>query len=168
VPESIFLRVRRVLAASADDAVSALERASGTSLMREAIRQVAGALDEVRDEQRAVAGRIAEAKRQQGVIRERIAELNDKARFALGKARDDLAEAAVSRQLELEAELTRLDTVQSDAAGEAVRLDECAAALAARKTQMERELAAFEAARPNCERPVRRDEALQRRVDRAQ
>jgi phage shock protein A len=169
MPEPIFLRVRRVLAATADDAVSAMERASGSSLLREAVRQVAGALDEVRGEQRAVAGRIAGAKREQGLVRERIAELEGKARFALGKARDDLAEAAVSRQLDLEAELARLDGVQTAAAAEAVRLDECAAALTARKAQMERELAAFEAARqgdPGAA-PARRDEALRRRVDRA-
>jgi phage shock protein A len=171
VPEPIFLRVRRLLSASVDDAVSAMERASGTSLMREAIRQVAEALDEVRAEQEAAAARIAQAKREQGLIRERIAELDDKARFALGKARDDLAEAAVSRQLDLEAQLARLDTVQAEAAAQAVRLDECAAALAVRKAQMERELAAFEAARRDGlggDGANRRDQALQRRVDRAQ
>jgi phage shock protein A len=172
VSEPIFVRVRRVLRASAEDRVDALERASGTSLMRETIRQVARALDEVRAEQAALAARIAQAKRQQGQVRERIADLDGKARFSLGKGRDDLAEAAVSRQLDLEAELGRLDRVQADAGEEAVRLDECAAALAARKAQMEAELAAFEASRPDDalvgDGPTRRDQALQRKVDRAQ
>ena len=53
-----------------------------------------------------------------------------------------------------------------------MRLDECTAALAARKTQMEAELAAFEAARADTmlggDGPTRRDQALQRKVDRAQ
>jgi phage shock protein A len=170
VSEPIFVRVRRVLRASTEDRVDALERASGTSLMRETIRQVARALDEVRTEQETLAGRIASAKRQQGQVRERIADLDDKARFSLGKGRDDLAEAALSRQLDLESELARLDRVQADAGEEAVRLDECAAALAARKIQMEAELAAFEASRPDetLAEPARRDQALQRKVDRAQ
>src|SRR5690242_17905452 len=98
--------------------------------MRETIRQVARAADEVRAEQEAVADSIADARRQQGRIRARIAELNDKADYAVGKARNDLAGAAVSRQFELEAELARLDRVQAEAAERAVKLDECAAALA--------------------------------------
>lgn len=169
--ESIFIRVHRVLSASVEDAVSALERASGTSLMREAIRQVARAGDDVRTEQQAVADRIAGAKREQTQLRARLAELDEKAHYALGKERDDLASAAVSKQLDMEAELKRLDRVQADAAEEAVRLDECAAALAARKAQMERELTAFEALRER-DGPgaaaVRRDRKLQDRADRAQ
>lgn len=169
--DSIFIRVHRVLSASVEDAVAALERASGTSLMREAIRQVARAADEVRTEQAANADRVADARRQQAQVRARIAELDDKARYALGKERDDLAGAAVAHQLDLEAELKRLDRVQAEAAEDAVRLDECAAALAARKAQMERELAAFEALQQE-ERPgaaaVRRDRALQEKADRAQ
>jgi phage shock protein A len=172
VPEPIFLRVRRVLSASAEDAVDALERASGASVMRETIRQVARAQDDVRTEQEALAARIAEAKRQQGLARARIDDLNEKARFALGKDRDDLAEAALSRLLDLETELSRLDRVQAEAAEQAVRLDQCASALAQRKAQMEQALAAFEAARPGQapggDDSVRRDQALQRKVDRAQ
>jgi phage shock protein A len=172
VPEPIFIRVRRVLSASAEDAVDALERASGASVMRETIRQVARAQDDVRTEQEALAARVALAKRQQGQARARIDDLNEKARFALGKDRDDLAEAALSRLLDLEAELARLDRVQADAGEQAVRLDQCASALAQRKAQMEQALAAFEAARPDPapggDDPERRDQALQRKVDRAE
>lgn len=171
MPESIFIRVHRVLSATVEDAMTALERASGTSLMREAIRQVARAADEVRTEQAANADRVADARRQQEQIRARLAELDDKARYALGKERDDLAGAAVSHQLDLEAEVARLDRVQAEAAEDAVRLDECAAALAARKAKMERELAAFEALQqqdgPGA-KAVRRDRALQEKADRAQ
>lgn len=169
--ESIFIRVHRVLSASVEDAVAALERASGTSLMRETIRQVAAAAAEVRIEQAALADRVAAAKREQTQIRARLAELDEKARYALGKARDDLAGAAVAKQLDMEGRLKRLDRIQTDAAEEAVRLDECAAALAARKAQMERELAAFEALREQ-DGPgaaaVSRDRKLQDRADRAQ
>jgi phage shock protein A len=172
VPEPIFVRVRRVLSASAEDAVDALERASGASVMRETIRQVARAQDDVRTEQEALAARVAQAKREQGQAQARIDDLNEKARFALGKDRDDLAEAALSRLLDLEGELARLDRVQADAGEQSVRLDQCASALAQRKTQMEQALAAFEAARPGPAPgggdPERREQALQRKVDRAQ
>lgn len=172
MPESIFMRVRRVLSASVEDAVTALERASGASLMREAIRQVARAADEVRAEQDANAGRIADARRQHEQLRARIAELDGKAHYAIGRERDDLAGAAVARQLELEAGLARLDRVQAEAGEQALRLDECAAALAGRQAQMERELAAFEASRPadglGGAAPTRRGRKLQEKVGRAQ
>jgi phage shock protein A len=172
VPESIFMRVRRVLSASVEEAVAALERASGASLMRETIRQVAEAAGEVRAEQEANAGRIADARRQQAQIRARIAELDGKAHYAIGREREDLAGAAVAKQLELEAGLARLDRVQAEAAEQALRLDECAAALAARQAQMERELAAFEASRPagglGGATPTRRDRKLKDKVGRAQ
>jgi len=171
VPESIFARVQRVLAASVEDAVAALERASGASLLRETIRQVARAADEVRAEQQAAADSIVEARRAQDKVRARIAELDEKARYALGRERDDLAGAAVSKQLDLDAELARLDRMQAEAAERAVKLDECAAALAQRKAQMEREVTAFEAAEqagaPGSA-AAQRDRKLQEKVDRAQ
>ncbi|HTU10485.1 MAG TPA: hypothetical protein VMG08_06245 [Allosphingosinicella sp.] len=171
MPESIFARVQRVLAASVEDAVAALERASGASLLRETIRQVARAADEVRAEQQAAADSIVEARRAQDKVRARIAELDEKARYALGRERDDLAGAAVSKQLDLDAELARLDRMQAEAAERAVKLDECAAALAQRKAQMEREVTAFEAAEqagaPGSA-AAQRDRKLQEKVDRAQ
>ena len=75
-----------------------------------------------------------------------MADLKEKARFAIGKGRGDLAEAALSSQLDLEAELARLDRVRAEAADHAARLDLCMADLTPRKTQLERELAAFETA----------------------
>ena len=170
--EPIFLRVRRLLSATAEDGVDALERASGGGVMREAIRQVDRALDEVRIEQEAAADRGAHAARRQARIRERLADLDEKARFALGKGRDDLAEAALASQLDLEAELGRLDSVRAEAAEQKGRLDACLAELAARKQVMERDLAAFEAARRDErfaeDKTGRDDRRIQRQVGRAQ
>ena len=169
--EPIYLRVRRVLSASAEEAVDALERASGASLLREALRQVEGALDEVRAEHEAQAARAAHARQQQQALRAQIADLDEKARFALGKGRDDLAEAAVSSQLDLEARIERLDIVQADAAEQVVRLDECLAALAARKAEMQKQLRQFETARRDEQvdsRESRRDQRIERTVARAE
>lgn len=169
--EPIYLRVRRLLSASAEEAVDALERATGAGLLREAIRQVDGALDEVRAEHRAQAERSARAGRRRQELRERIADLDEKARFALGKGREDLAEAAVSSQLDLEARIERLDGVQADSAEQIVKLDECVAALGARKAQMLKDLRGFEAARRDQgadSRESRRDARIERTVSRAE
>src|SRR5215217_8258739 len=102
--ESIFLRVRRLISGSVEDVVDAMERAGGTSVMREAIREVDRAIDEVRAEQEAATARRLLAMRQQKMFRDKLGGLEEKARFAMGENRDDLAEAAVSRQLEFEAQ----------------------------------------------------------------
>src|SRR5215207_6232699 len=132
--ESIFLRVRRLISGSIEDSVDAMERAGGTSVMREAIREVDRAIDEVRSEHEAATARRLQAVRQERLTRERLAGLDEKARFALGQGRDDLAEAAVTRQLEFEAQAERLQAVQAEAEQEAARLEECLAALEAHRT----------------------------------
>lgn len=145
--ESIFMRVRRLISASVEDAVDAMERAGGTSVMREAIREVDRAIDEVRTAQEAATARRLQAMRQQRLFREKLTVLEDKARFALSQNREDLAEAAVSRQLDFEAEARRLDEVQEQASSEAAELETCLVSLTTRRTQMEEALSAFTVAR---------------------
>lgn len=144
--DSIFVRVQRVLSTGVEGATEALERASGASLMREAIREVERAVADIRLEQDAVLMRRLQAEQQQKQARARLATLDEQARFALGKGREDLAAAAVSQQIETEALLERLKTLLTETADEGRRLEDGLAALKARKTQMDRELAAFAAA----------------------
>ena len=170
--ESIFMRVRRLISASVEDAVDAMERAGGPSVMREAIREVDRAIDEVRAEQEAASARRLQAMRQQRMFRDKLAALEAQARFAIAEKRDDLAEAAVSRQLDFEAQAERLETVQTEAASEASRLEECLVALTTRKTQMEDALAAFETAQRDAalggEGPARPTRTTEGKVKRAE
>ena len=170
--ESLFMRVRRVVSASIEDVVDAMERAGGASVMREAIREVDRAMDEVRAEQETATARRLQATRQQRMFRDQLAALDEKARFAVAENRDDLAEAALSRQLDFEAQAERLEAVRAEAADEAGRLEGCLAALATRKAQMEEALAAFEAAQRDAalggDGPARPDRRVGRRVERAE
>jgi phage shock protein A len=145
--ESIFVRVQNVLSSGADTAVSFAEKVSGTSLMREAIRQVERAEDDSVDALHMAKVRRAQAERQEQMLKERAATLDEQARFAITKGRDDLAQAAIARQIECEAQTGQARAAQEEAAAETVRLEECLAALKLRKEQMRKELAAFEAAR---------------------
>ena len=170
--EPIFLRVRRILSASIEDAVDRMERAGGATVMSEAVREVDRALDEVRGEQEAATARKLQAMRQQRLLRERATALSDKARFALEAGRDDLAEAALSRQLDFEAQAERLDAVQANAAEEAGRLEECVTALSTRKAEMEDALAAFQSAHRDAEfggeGSSQRGRTVERTVERAE
>jgi phage shock protein A len=170
--ESTFMRVRRLISASIEDAVDAMERAGGPSVMREAIREVDRAIDDVRAEQEAATARRLQATRQQKMFRDKLAALGEQARFAMAENRDDLAEAAVSRQLDFEAQAERLEAVQAEAASEAARLEECLVALATRKSQMEEALAAFESAQRDAaiggDGPRRPERCTERKVQRAE
>lgn len=170
--ESIFARVRRVISASIEDVVDAMERAGGASVMREALREVDRAIDEVRAEQEAATARRLQAMRQQRMFRDQLTALEEKARFAIAQNRDDLAEAAVSRQIDFEAQAERLDAVQAEAASEAGRLEECLVALTTRKSQMAEALAAFETAQRDAslggDGPTRFDRRTERKVERAE
>lgn len=166
--ESIFVRVQRVISASADSAVSTAERFSGSGLMREAIRQVERAADDVRDEQDKANARRRDAERQQRVLRERLDTLREQARFALSKGRDDLAEAAVASQIEHEKALARLKQVEAESVETLARLDGCLRELKLKKAQMEKELAGFQAARTGSAGAADRAERAARRAARAE
>ena len=106
--ESVFARVRRLVSAGIEDAVDAMERAGGTGVMREAIREVDRAMDEVRAEQDAAMVRRLQAMRQGRILRGQVAALDEKARVALAADREELAEAALSRQIDFEAQAAEI------------------------------------------------------------
>lgn len=145
--ESVFLRVRRLLSAKVEDSVDAMERANSDGTMREAIREVDRAVDEVRADQEAAMTRRLQAARQQEMIAKKVEELTGKARFALQEGREDLAEGALKRQVDLEEQAAKLDHVQALAREEEDKLEESLTALRSRKREMEEALAAFSIAR---------------------
>jgi phage shock protein A len=145
--ESIFMRVRRVLSGRVEDRVDEMERSNNDTVMREAVREVVRAIDEVRHDQQAAMVRRLQAARQEETLAKKVEELTSKARFALGEGREDLAEGALARQIELEEQTGRLKSIQEHAKIEEEKLEESLSALRARKSQMEEALAAFSIAK---------------------
>jgi len=141
--ESIFLRVRRICSARIEDTVDRMETEGGDAVMREAIREVDRAIDEIRSQQSAAMARRLQAAKQQAMVEKKIAELGSKAQFAVDSGRDDLAEAALTRQVDFEAELEKLVKTQGSTAEEEAKLEDSLASLRSRKVQMEDALRAF-------------------------
>lgn len=141
--ESVFARVSRLLSGEFEDMIVRLEQANGPALMREAIREVDRAIELVRADHEAVMTRRLHAARQHRLLRERVEQLTDKASFAVGEGRDDLAEAALSRQIDFEQQATKLDAVQVEAREEETRIENSITALETRKKQMEDALSSF-------------------------
>jgi phage shock protein A len=144
--EPIHLRVKRILAGRIEDVVDAMERAGGPSVMREAVREVERAIDDVRTAQVAAASQRLQAVRQQEMAAEHVQKLTDKAKFAIEQGRDDLAEAAIVRQIDFEGQIPTLKTAEVAAASEEDRLEAFVQALVSRKLEMEQTLAAYELA----------------------
>jgi phage shock protein A len=144
--ESLVLRVKRLISGSANGVVDALETANAEMVMREAVREVERATDDVREE----LARAMTARHQTTRLLEhtkgKLVELSGRAKLAVDQARDDLAEAALSRQLDLEAEIPAYESRIVELTAKQTELEGYVAGLAARKREMEKDIATFVAA----------------------
>ncbi|MEM7170781.1 MAG: PspA/IM30 family protein [Pseudomonadota bacterium] len=147
--EFLMSRVMRLVSGSVNSIVDAVENAAPETVMKEAIREVDGAIDQVRDEMGKVVANKHLANTRLMDASKKHEELSDKIQLAVAEGRDDLAEAAISRQLDLEAQIPLLESAIKDASSEEAELEGYISALQARKREMEEELAAFLSSRDN-------------------
>jgi len=102
--EGVLTRMGRVIVGMAHTAVNAAEQANPKGVLEQAIREIDGAADEVRTELgKATAERYRLEARSKELERER-ADLEGKIRTAVTAGRDDLAEAGIGRQIDIEAQ----------------------------------------------------------------
>ncbi|MFK7842712.1 MAG: PspA/IM30 family protein [Sphingorhabdus sp.] len=142
--EPFYMRAKRVVSAGIETALDKAERASGTSLMREAIREVDREMEKVRGEHDGALDRQNQAVGQQKLSAERAEEWGQKALFTLEKGRDDLAEAATMQQMDFEAKIKHFRNLEAAAKIDAGRLGGLLEDLDIRRTAMQEELAIFE------------------------
>jgi phage shock protein A len=170
--ESIFVRVQRVVSGGVESAVDMAEQLSGTSMIRQAMREMDAAIARTRDEADEALLRRLQAERQIEAQRRHLATLKDQARFAMDKGRDDLAEAAITRQIDIEGQIDRLAGAEAESKAEEAQLLESLAALKLRKSQMEQQLADLESAqrsaRIEADAPRGAAARAQRKADRAE
>lgn len=145
--ESIAARVGRIVSGSLNALVGALENTAPETVMAEAIREIDGAIDDVRAELgRAVAAkhlansRLAEENRRHQALTAQI-------ESAVAQGRDDLAEAGIAGQLDIEAQIPVLERTIAEHAERERELEGYVRALQAKKREMQDELQEFLAAR---------------------
>jgi phage shock protein A len=144
--ETIGNRVGRLLAGSVNALIDAVENAAPEVVMEQALREIDGAVDEVRAELgKVLAGKHLASKRLMEENR-RHEELSAQIEVAVKQSREDLAEAAIARQFDIEAQLPVLEANIADAAERQKELEGYVAALNGRRREMEAELAEFRAA----------------------
>lgn len=145
--DTLVSRVNRLISGSLNGIVDAVENASPETVMKEAVREIDRAIEQVRHELgEAIAARHL-ANRRLMDANAKHEELAEKISLAVGEGRDDLAEAAIARQLDLESQIPVLENSIKDLTAQETELEGYVAALQARKREMEDELAVFLASR---------------------
>lgn len=138
--ESLSGRVGRLISGSFNALVDAVENAVPEVVMEEAIREIDGVIDEVRTE----LGRVVANKH---LSNTRLMEENNKyeelasnIELAIEKGRDDLAEAAISKQLDIEVQIPVLENNIADCGTKEKELESYIQALQAKKREMQDDL----------------------------
>jgi phage shock protein A len=152
--ESIKSRVARIVAGNIHSLIDALENASPEAGMAQAVREIEGIIEEVS----AGLGRIA-ATRHLAVTRlteqnQSHERLSRKIEIAIDEGRDDLAREAISRQMDIEAQIPVLEQAIANSTAEEKEMESYAIALRAKKREMEEGLRQFIAARAAQNQPV--------------
>jgi hypothetical protein len=143
--ESPLKRIGRVIAGMANLAIDAAEGASPEAVLTQSIREIDGAADEVRtDLGKATAERHRLDLRRRQLLAEKAA-LDAQVLAALDSGRDDLAEAGIARQIDIEAQVGVLDRLLTEVAEKVAQLGQTLDAVAASRREAEQALKDFKA-----------------------
>jgi phage shock protein A len=145
--ESIGNRVGRIIAGSVHALIDAVEGAAPEMVMEQAIREVDEAIDEVRAELGKTAANKHLATTRLMEENRRHEELSGQIELAVVQSRDDLASAAIARQLDIEAQIPVLESTISDCHAREKELEGYISALQAKKREMQEAVRQFAASR---------------------
>lgn len=149
--EGLVNRVKRLISGSVNSVVDAVENASPETVMKEAIREIDSAIDDLRDQLGLAIANKHHASKRLMEANAKHEDLADKLRLAVDQGRDDLAEAAIGRQIDLEAQIPVLEDALKSASEEEAELESYISALTGRRREMEEDLQAFVASRTAAE-----------------
>lgn len=149
--DSLKARVGRVIAGNLHALLDKLEDLNPQAAMEQALREAASVVDEVRHELGTVSANRHLAQQQHARLNRSHEELREQIAQALAAQREDLARAAVSRQLDIEAQIPVLETTLADLARQEQELQGYTAALLAKQREMQQALAEFRKSRAAAE-----------------
>jgi len=143
--ESALTRIARVIAGMTNLAIDAAEGVSPEAVIGQSIREIDAASEEVRtDLGKAMAERHRLDARRQQLLEEKT-QLDGRVRIALDDNRDDLAEAGIARQIDIDAQVGVLDRMLADTDEKIAQLGQTLDAVAASRREAEQTLKDFRA-----------------------
>lgn len=163
--DSLKTRVGRVIAGGMHALLDRIEDLNPQAAMEQAIREADAVIDEVRHELGSVSANRHLAQQQHARLNRSHEALSDQIAQALAAQREDLARAAVSRQIDIEAQIPVLETTLADLARQEQELQGFTAALLGKKREMQQALAEFRhsrAAADSAAQPAGQSEVEQR------
>lgn len=141
--ESLTNRVGRIVSGSLNAMIDAVENAIPETVMEEAIREVDSVIDDVRAELGKVVANKHLANTRLMEENKKHEDLAQKIELAVSEDRDDLAEAAISQQLDIEAQIPVLESTIGECGAQEKELESYVKALLAKKREMNEELKLF-------------------------
>ncbi|GAB60019.1 PspA/IM30 family protein [Rheinheimera nanhaiensis] len=141
--ESITRRVARLVSGSVNAIVDAVENSAPETVMEQAIRELDVAIADTRSElgQQVAQKHLASKKLMEE--NSRYEALASQLEVAVANGRDDLAEAGIAEQMDIEARIPVLEAAIADGAAREKELEGFVQALQAKKREMQAELRAF-------------------------
>lgn len=149
--ESIANRVGRIISGSVNAVVDAVENAAPELVMEESIREVDSAINEVKAELGRVVANKHLANQRLADENQKHEDLSEKIELAVKEERDDLAEVAIAKQMDIEAQIPVLEGRIEDANSQETELEGFIAALEAKKREMKEELNSYRQSRKEAE-----------------
>ncbi|MBK2267822.1 PspA/IM30 family protein [Francisella philomiragia] len=133
-------RVARIISGSVNAVVDAVENVAPEVVMEQAIREVDGVIEEVRNELGKVAVAKHLANKQLVEKNTNHEDLGNKIKIAIDEKREDLAEVAISAQLDIEAQIPVLETTIVECVEKEKELESYILALQAKKREMKEDI----------------------------
>lgn len=147
MPTTLSARVGRVIAGSVHALLDRLEDQAPEAMMEQAVRELDEVVADVRAELGTAAANRHVAQQQHADLNRKHVELVASAEHAIAAERDDLARAAVARQLDIEVQLPVLEAALADLAGQEAQLKAYVDALLGKKREMHDAIEVFRSSR---------------------
>lgn len=141
--DSLKTRVGRIIAGSMHALVDHLENHTPLAVMEQSLREADAVIGEVRHELGRTSANRHLAQQQHAHLNGQHGQLAEQIDQALAAGREDLARAAVARQLDIEAQIPVLETTLADFARQESELTGYVAALLAKQREMADALEGF-------------------------
>ncbi|MCP3940474.1 MAG: PspA/IM30 family protein [Desulfobacteraceae bacterium] len=142
--ERLIGRVGRIISGSVHSLIDSLENIAPESILSESIGEIESAIDDVRNELGRMVAKKHLASSKLMEENKKHENLNEKIEVAVKENRDDLAEAAIARQLDIESQIPILETTINDCSHQEKELENYVNALQAKKREMKEELLQFQ------------------------
>lgn len=144
--ETLARRVGRLVSGGFHALVDAAENLAPEAVMNESIREIERAVDEVRTELGRVLAQKHLATKKMADESNRHEALGASLLLAVNSGRDDLAQAGIAEQMDIEARLPVLESTVADCAAQEKELEGFIAALQAKRREMQQQLQEWHAA----------------------